>query len=765
MQAPPKSTSVPMPSPAAYRNPVADDTRISLWQADLETARSEYLLRRYDSVAQILDSIVNSGKALLEKVALSPTTKTEVELLIASANSLLGRMFMRKGDSSSALHSFEESVSLFRSHESDLSTQRSPSRLYSDYGIALFRLGQKDSALAVLRQSSDSRPAPQETFGYLGLIYKENKNYKEAEDALVNGLKLAPGEPILLNALAETRELAGDRAGAVDAYRDAARVALQLQDLDSAFQLLGKAFQINPTDEMVVSSLVNLQCQQNQLDKALRTVDAALQKSPEMSWALGLKGKVLRLSGNLVDAIKVLTPIKVNERSQAWVLVELARALQDSQQREEAFEVLKRAAGLSPDDAEISFLRGEILLESGKAKESLDHLEAAVRNAPQWALAQYELGRACLESDDVQRASALFDECQRLAPNWPYPLGAKAAILLNRGERDEAVALMRTALRMGPVPWILENLIGALRQDGHHDEEALEELEGEIKRDPQSAIAYWLKGSILYDQAQYDAAIGPLQTALHLQPDHVDAQLQLTQALRFLGRYGEVDEACKRLMAFTDSSPLPSVIAGIYQLELAEYAKALEVLESAVGKWPDEPSLFVNIGWGYEYRDMNSADRALKAYERAASLEKDNLLYRRGVVNSLYRLGDGAADAQFERLIKDATFVTPQDPLMVYLVGWCLFRVRRYDDAMRLLQTSSAVGFDAIPANFDLALATLCSGRGSLARDEYARSLNRCGELHPLRQRGVLYIAAFDLVEVQNHKIVSTDIRSHPEPD
>jgi Flp pilus assembly protein TadD len=197
---------------------------------------------------------------------------------------------------------------------------------------------------------------------------------------------------------------------------------------------------------------------------------------------------------------------------------------------------------------------------------------------------------------------------------------------------------------------------------------------------------------------------------------------------------------------------------GIYLSDIGEFAKAAELLEQATGKAPEEAWLFFNLGWALQHRDEFAAERARRAYETSVSLEPSNSWYRKGLAESLFLAGDKeTASKAFEDLIRDMTFVSAQGgPDILYLLGWCQYRQARYDEAMRLFQLALSRDYDLVGTNFDLALATLCSGRVELAMREYENSLNRCSSAHVLRQRGLLYVALFDLVvAAKNGSIVA----------
>ena len=66
---------------------------------------------------------------------------------------------------------------------------------------------------------------------------------------------------------------------------------------------------------------------------------------------------------------------------------------------------------------------------------------------------------------------------------------------------------------------------------------------------------------------------------------------------------------------------------------------------------------------------------------------------------------------------------------------------------MRLLHASLSLDEAPLYAQFDLGLVLLASSRSQLALPEYERAVKLASSKHILRQRGLYYVALFDLVQ------------------
>src|SRR5206468_3860483 len=185
---------------------------------------------------------------------------------------------------------------------------------------------------------------------------------------------------------------------------------------------------------------------------------------------------------------------------------------------------------------------------------------------------------------------------------------------------------------------------------------------------------------------------------------------------------------------------------------------------------PEEGWFWNHRGWCLQHLGRPSTDQAREAYEKAISLKKENeddLWERKGLANTLCQLGheheadarkhyEAEAQKHFERIIEERKSKAGNDALILAALGWCHYRLRRYDEAVRLLRASLSVDEDPA-AQFDLGLVLLASSRSSPALSEYERAVELASKKHVLRRRGLYYIALFDLVEAAKKQSLSDE--------
>lgn len=291
---------------------------------------------------------------------------------------------------------------------------------------------------------------------------------------------------------------------------------------------------------------------------------------------------------------------------------------------EQAAIEFERAHEAAPHIARYSLALGDTCLNLGRMDCAAAQFEAAVANSsqpdevsrmialadlwhqrqqPERALALYEhvagqwpsinyqlmLASAYQEVGRYDRAEAVLTEIQQNHPLSTDAYVLHARVQAEQSQYDEAVALYRQALlRQAIVAQestetrleLAQVLIDAGRVD-----EAQTEIDGILRTQPATPLAYSLQGDIFLRNHQPQEATEAYQHGFRLDPTQVSIFVKLTNQLRYQG--GQQDDI-------------------------------LELLQQAIKANPDEPMLALALGDQLERR--GEIDRAVDAYQTALDM-------------------------------------------------------------------------------------------------------------------------------------------------
>ncbi len=199
-----------------------------------------------------------------------------------------------------------------------------------------------------------------------------------------------------------------------------------------------------PFDEALDAAEVALE--DGELETALSAVDDALAVRPTDPQALELKGLVLAELGDfpaadeVFDALLKLQPKNVSALIAA-ADVKIREPWDDGTLVEAGLSLLDRAAPLAKGDdallAEIALLQGLAFNHLGEFEEALRAFEKAVSLEPEMGEAQLERAIGLFELGRVQEAKKAFDRVSRDWPDEPWSYHYLGLLAERRGEDPE----------------------------------------------------------------------------------------------------------------------------------------------------------------------------------------------------------------------------------------------------------------------------------------------------------------------------------------
>jgi predicted Zn-dependent protease len=446
------------------------------------------------------------------------------------------------------------------------------------------------------------------------LLLAEEKNHDEALAAVTRGGELEPGHQWYYSVLAQVHRRADRTAEALDALREALRRNIDQEPLiaelvqlsrgrrekrealafvadelrrqphagDGLLAFVGTAHHVyqangDPDDHTELlatlegflddrpdlwqtwSAVVQQMAGLGRLEEAHALAREACERFPLLGKLWLDLAQVCHALGNSEGRIDALR--QAVEVAPGWTPAarELADALDEAEERDEAVRVLERAAARSPTDALAHGFLAERLWDAGRSREALDRAKTAVRLEPgyDWAWHHVQLWAERLE-----------------CPEEP----AELTRALTRDRAGDTRAWLRLA-RMLHHP--------------RHNEEVLAALDKALALEPKNVEAHDLKAERLAEMGRFDAA---LEAALP--PQFEDERPILLQGREawVQARRGNYPAAITRMQALVAVDP--TYVWGWHQLaewynETNKPESYLEAASELVRLQPHHPT-----GWG-----------------------------------------------------------------------------------------------------------------------------------------------------------------------
>lgn len=343
-----------------------------------------------------------------------------------------------------------------------------------------------------------------------------------------------------------------------------------------------------------------------------------------------------------------------------------------------------------------------------------------------------------------------------------YDAERAADILAALGRYDDARALYQGVRMQGVADPRLDAKIAILQRDGTVDADALRHVLGplQITNAAQgiAAAMYDMAYVLFHEQSDTSAKIFA-RLALALNPELTDARVLLGEAM---ARNDRMDEAIEMFSSIPEDHPARSVSqrrAAELMAQAGRTDEAVALLERLFTEYGDIDAL---VRLGDLHREQEDYARALDIYNRAArhiggdAIPEQHwyLLYARGMTYErkgrwveaeadlknalafrpdnpyvLNYLGYSWADQginldQSLEMLERAVSLKPSDGHITDSMGWVLYRLGRYQDAIPYLeQAVELLPYDST-VNDHLGDAYWRAGRKLEARYQWQRALN-----------------------------------------
>ena len=210
------------------------------------------------------------------------------------------------------------------------------------------------------------------------------------------------------------------------------------------------------------------------------------------------------------------------------------------------------------------------------------------------------LARELARAGDLTEAAGICVKILHAAPGQPQALHLLGMAAWQRGHPDEAVELLRRAVRSDPHFAVASNDLGNLLAQQGRLAEAAASYHRAIAEAPDLAEAHNNLGNLLQMTGSLEEAVARYRAAVRLRPGYTEAFRNLGSALRRLGRLEEAVTALRAALAI-DPGFAAAIAPLAHQLkELCDWtqvddltAKLIEIVEA--GSAAVNPFVFLSL--------------------------------------------------------------------------------------------------------------------------------------------------------------------------
>ena len=497
-------------------------------------------------------------------------------------------------------------------------------------GWFLLQDGQLKESETVLLSAIDCQPDFAVTYWYLGLLRKQQLKLDAAKGALLRALRL---DPELDEAAVALAWVLNDMGCLVEAVLWARRAL---------------AHKRNPDREELLGWLL---LRQNCFAEAAALFESAIASLPH----------------------------------RALLRCHLATALQALNRSDEAVDLVQKGLTQSPNDPDLLLSLGWLHYQRREVEPAKFISQQLVHDFPEMARAWHLLGIIWQEGGHAEQAASCFEKVQEFDDSLLDALLRHAELLRKKGQAEEAVAVLRTALARTPGNSLVLTALARVLIESNELKEARSRIHHLLRQSRQNGHLWLLLALVLLKRKRPQSA------------------------LRALGR----------AVGLTPENPEVWRMTGWIALEQGDLVLAGKAIEQAIKLNPNDPDNDIQAAFVLEASgDLTAASR--HAENAVAKLPRNAEAWRAlaKVRHRQHRLHDA------ESLLRTARTIDPNSIEVERQLAWVLMTDHRLNEAEAEFQGAARNNCENPTVWLELAHARHRAGRLAEALDALQQAAN-----------------------------------------
>lgn len=328
---------------------------------------------------------------------------------------------------------------------------------------------------------------------------------------------------------------------------------------------------------------------------------------------------------------------------------------------DEAVRLYRSSLGLGQPPYPVMVRLGESLLAGGRASEAKTAFESALDERPGSAAAHFGLGRAQEANGDLERALRSFLRASESAPD-SGPVRYALAMAYRSMERV-ADAERHLALAQSGSP------------DAPNFQDPLLERIWSLRQDKRWHLQ---QGLDLEAEGQHADAISAYQRAVSLDPNYLQAHVNLVAAFGRLGRHADAERHYRQALGLDAEAVELHINWGTLQATRGEYADAIRSFRRGLAINPNSADLHADLG--SVLQQTGDSAQAASHLRRAVELEPRHRLAHFNLARIL--IASDRVPEAIEHLLKTRAPVDDRTPGFLYGLADAYVRIGEIDQAI-----------------------------------------------------------------------------------
>lgn len=379
---------------------------------------------------------------------------------------------------------------------------------------------------------------------------------------------------------------------------------------------------------------------------------------------------------------------------------------------------MKKAASLSPDDAEAHYNLGVTYQELGQMSDAEASYQQSLQIAPNNAKAFSNLGVLLQNLDRLEDAEASYRQALLIDPNNAKAHSNQGVILQKLGRLDDAEASYRRALRIDEGNAETHCNLGNALKDIGRTNEAEASYRRALQINPSYADAHFNLGNLLQDLDRLEEAELSYQLAVSINPNHADAYFNLGNVFTKRMLLPEAKASYRHALEIDPKLADAHFNLGNILLSDNHFAEAEPSYRHVLEINPDHAE--ANYSLGFALFRLGKLGEAAVYIWRALKIKPNHVEAHCRLAEILY---ENNMLLEAEECIQNALKIKPDLAHAYVVLGIILKRLGRLDEAASACQHALDLEPNHVLALSNLGNALFDQGDPSKAEESYRHAL------------------------------------------
>ncbi len=545
---------------------------------------------------QILLANANAGLKKLDEavVILEEVLKAHPDNVAALLNQ--GAFYMRLGKAEEALGFYETAVA---EHPENEMVQRSIANYYA-------ATGDNEKAEEYFRKAFELNPEDQNTIFSITRFFMSINQPDKVEAYYKEAIEKSPAPGDLKINLANFK--------------------ISQDQREEGISILKVMLEEDPDHRKASLRLAELYIEDLNKDEANLILDRLLEKADTDAEANYLKGRVLHIDNNQVEALRYLTNAVTYNPSLVQAYVAKSEAEISLGRFSVAEETALKAVSINKQFVPAKAQYAKTLAINGNAEQAIIEADQILAQYPGFTNALIAKAEALIAQEKFKDAAVIFNGLLEDSPDNIFFLHRLAVIHRKSGNFNQALSNIRALLEINPnVTDAVNELVLVFKEMGQV-QGGLAELERLAGESNVPEIYYMHMGRVYVGEGDIDAAEKEFRRALLANPDNYQPYLYLGQINLQRKNYTQAVAEVDRILEQNDRFAPAHLLKGMYLYSGGNVAAAEESYRKVLEIVTDDPVASNNLAWIYADENRN-LDAALTMAEGARGKDPNNPHY------------------------------------------------------------------------------------------------------------------------------------------